>query len=92
MSNYTFNSLSSLDFEGLTRDLLQKEWIVHVESFKSGKDQGIDLRCTSINGGKTIIQCKHYVESGYEPLIRDLKNKELPKVKLCKPSAIMGHF
>lgn len=86
MSNYDFHSLSSRDFEELTRDLLQQELHIHIESFKEGKDQGIDLRYSSMDEGTTIIQCKHYVTSGFKVLIRDLKNKELPKVKQLFPS------
>ncbi len=85
MSNYDFHSLSSRDFEELTRDLLQKEWSIHIESFKEGKDQGIDLRYSPLSNGETIIQCKHYVGSGFKALVRDLKTKELPKVKLLSP-------
>lgn len=86
MSDYDFRSLSSKDFEEVTRDLLQKEWGIQIESFKEGKDQGIDLRYSPLNNGDTIIQCKHYVGSGFKALIRDLKTKELPKVKLLSPS------
>lgn len=85
MSNYDFHSLSSQDFEELARDLLQKEWNVHIESFKEGKDQGIDLRHSSLNRGSTIIQCKHYIGSGFKALVRDLKKKEVSKVKHLSP-------
>lgn len=86
MSNYDFRSLSSRDFEELTRDLLQEEWGIHIESFKEGKDQGIDLRYSPLNNRETIIQCKHYAGSGFKALARDLKAKELSKVKLLSPS------
>jgi len=86
MSNYDFKTLSSRDFEELTRDLLQEEWSTHIESFKEGKDQGVDLRYSSLNDGDTIIQCKHYVVSGFPALKRNLKKKELSKVKLLSPN------
>ena len=85
MSKYDFKCLSSVDFEELSRDLLQSEWNVHIESFKEGKDQGIDLRCYTTDKGKTIIQCKNYSGSGFNSLFRDLKNSELPKVKDLSP-------
>lgn len=44
MSRYDFTSLSSQDFEELARDILQTEWNVYLEVFKSGRDSGIDLR------------------------------------------------
>src|SRR5690348_9557058 len=44
MTSYDFRPLSGYDFEKLTRDLLQAEWNVRIESFASGRDKGIDLR------------------------------------------------
>ncbi|MDP3599253.1 MAG: restriction endonuclease, partial [Nitrospirota bacterium] len=60
MARYDFKSLSSQDFEELIRDLLQAEWKLALEAFRSGRDHGIDLRYASAAGGATIIQCKHY--------------------------------
>ena len=47
------------DFEELVRDLLQVEWNVAIEAFKTGRDGGIDLRYASAHDGTTIVQCKH---------------------------------
>ena len=47
MPNYDFTSLSSYDFEGLVRDLLQEELGITLESFTSGRDHGIDLSITT---------------------------------------------
>jgi hypothetical protein len=44
MSDYDFHQLSSHDFEEMSRDLLQAEWGVKLESFKTGPDGGTDLR------------------------------------------------
>jgi hypothetical protein len=44
MSRFSYSSLSSHDFEELARDLLQAEWGVPLEAFRSGRDKGIDLR------------------------------------------------
>ena len=41
---YDFKQLSPADFEELTRDLLQQHWGVRLEAFKTGRDQGIDMR------------------------------------------------
>ena len=52
--------MTKKDFEELTRDLLQKELNITLESFKNGKDQGIDLRYAKNSKNEIIIQCKHY--------------------------------
>ncbi len=85
MPDYDFKSLSPIDFEILVRDLLQEELSVRLESFKSGRDQGIDLRYYSNGNHTLIIQCKHYVESSYSGLLRQLKINELEKVKRLSP-------
>lgn len=54
MARYDLRQLSSRDFEELVRDLLQAEWNVSLEAFRTGRDQGIDLRRVSANGGATI--------------------------------------
>ena len=69
MSGHDFKQLSSRDFEELTRNLLQAEWDVALEMFKTGRDNGIDLRCISGAKGTTIVQCKHYAGSGYAKLL-----------------------
>jgi len=86
MSRYDFKSLSSQDFEELARDLLQAEWDVHLEAFKAGKDKGIDLRCAAAHKGKTIIQCKHFVGSGFAKLLTHLQHNEKPKIEALRPA------
>jgi hypothetical protein len=44
MPEYNFQQLSPYDLEILARDLLQVHWGVTLESFKTGRDGGIDLR------------------------------------------------
>jgi len=84
MPDYDFKTLSPIDFEILIRDLLQKELKISLESFKAGRDEGIDLRFCADNSNHLIVQCKHYAESGFKQLLRDLK-KELGKVKKLNP-------
>ena len=86
MPRYDFTSLSSQDFEDLTRDLLQAEWNVTIEAFKTGRDRGIDLRYATGDSGRTIIQCKHYAKSGSSKLIRDLRDRERPKIEQLHPN------
>ena len=85
MPDYDFHQLSPDDFEHLTRDLLQAELGIRLESFKSGKDHGIDLRHASAVNGTLIVQCKHYARTGLRGLLRDLR-KELPKVSKLAPA------
>ncbi len=84
MSSFDFGQLSPHDFELLTRDLLQARDGFQLESFKTGRDQGIDFRHAkgSLN---VIVQCKHYVGTGIDGLLRDLK-KEVPKAQRLKSS------
>lgn len=83
MSDYDFSQLSPHDFELMCRDLLQAEWGLTLESFKTGKDGGIDFRY--VRAGKHIIvQCKRFVETGFDGLMRELR-KEADKVRKLKP-------
>lgn len=84
MSDYSFETLSPTEFENLSRDLLQKELAVNLESFTSGRDEGIDLRYAAASTGEVIVQCKRHLKSG-KSLITHLKNKELSKVQRLKP-------
>jgi hypothetical protein len=85
MPRYDLRQLSSRDFEELTRDLLQSEGGLPLEAFKTGRDQGIDLRHVSPDGGSTIIQCKHFAASGYAKLLSVLRSSEVGKVRLLAP-------
>ena len=84
MPDYDFSQLSPHDFERLVRDLLQAEWGVVLESFKEGRDGGIDLRYAR-GGGNLVVQCKRYVASGYAGLLRSTRT-EAAKVALLRPS------
>lgn len=83
MQQYDFLNLSASEFENLTRDLLQKEFNVHIESFAEGPDGGIDLRFAkfSHNKSNSIVQCKRYKD--YNSLKNNLK-KEVDKLKKNK--------
>ena len=81
---YDFSSLSPSDFEDLSRDLLQAELGVRLESFTTGRDHGVDLRHTRQTGTSLIIQCKHYARSGFR-LLRSSLLTDLPKVRKLGP-------
>lgn len=83
MPQYDFLNLSPSEFENLTRDLLQKEFNVHIESFTEGRDGGIDLRFATLRYKNEIIQCKRYKD--FSSLISNLK-KEVEKVKDKNPN------
>ncbi|EZP31895.1 restriction endonuclease [Pseudomonas sp. RIT288] len=83
MPSYDFKQLSPNDFEELARDLIQARDQIILESFKSGRDGGIDFRIAraSLN---TIVQCKHYSGTGFAGLLSSL-NKESIKAKSLNP-------
>ncbi len=83
---YEFKQLSPADFEDLTCDLLQKHWGIRFESFKNGRDLGIDLRYSAVPGQNIIIQCKHFAGSTVSKLTSELRSKEAPKVTKLAPS------
>ncbi len=86
MPNYDFRTLSPFDFELLCRDLLQRDLGVRLESFTTGRDQGIDFRYAMAEGDSFIVQCKHYADSGFPSLLSNLRNKERPKLERLNPN------
>jgi hypothetical protein len=85
MSKYNYAALSPQDFEEIIRDLLQAEWGVPIEAFKAGRDSGIDLRYAKPDRGDIIVQCKHYLASGFAKLLANLTKQEYPKIEALKP-------
>lgn len=83
MADYDFASLSPFEFEHLVRDLLQAEHGRTYEAFKSGPDQGIDLRHIARDGAVTVVQCKHY--ASFSALLRAVRS-ELKKVARLRPA------
>jgi hypothetical protein len=81
---YDFHQLSPHDLEILVRDLLQAEWSVTLESFKAGRDGGVDLRYAR-GPHNLVVQVKHYVKTGLPGLLRDLK-AEAAKVVALQPT------
>ena len=87
MLDYNFQTLSPIEFETLSRDLLQMHLNLTLQSFSSGRDSGIDLRYSTTDKatGNFIVQCKRHL-STYAKLRNHLEKKELPKVKILSPS------
>jgi DNA polymerase III delta prime subunit len=86
---YNFDRLSDFDFECLVRDLLGAELGVRFEHFTRGRDKGIDLRYAPSADRKTIVQCKHYLGTGYAGLKHNIKTKEAPKVRALAPQRLI---
>lgn len=84
MPNYDFKNLSPHDFEILCRDLLNRHLSVRFQTFSAGRDQGVDLKYVTTDGGSWIAQCKHYANSKYSHLFRELE-KEVVKVEEIQP-------
>lgn len=82
MTNYDFSILQPSEFECFSRDLLQAQENIFIESFADGRDKGIDLRFAYNNDHTCIIQCKRYKE--WNELKSHLK-KEVDKVKRLNP-------
>jgi hypothetical protein len=82
---YDFSQLNDKEFEALVADLLSVYLGKRVERFKQGKDGGVDGRFYSDPDDETILQCKHYLKTGYSGLISKLKNDEAKKVTKLSP-------
>ncbi len=82
---YDFTSLSHVDFEDRSRDLIGKELGIRFEAFAPGPDGGMDGR-HAIGTRKTILQAKHYAGSRYSDLKRVMK-KERASIDRLAPDA-----
>jgi hypothetical protein len=81
--DYDFHTLSPLDFEELSRDLIQVRDKVVLETFKVGRDRGVDFRLAEA-GETLVVQCKHLRKSGFTVLLREVK-KEAVKIAGMRP-------
>jgi len=83
---YDFTTLGPEDFEALISDLLSHSWGARLESFKPGKDSGIDLRHSRIpaNEPQVIVQCKRYAPHKFNELLRSVK-RELSNLRKLQP-------
>lgn len=82
--DYDFSQLNDKEFEILTVDLLSAIYETQIERFKPGRDEGVDGRFFSDNGKETIIQCKHYLKSGYKAL-KSIAKKEKGNLQKLNP-------
>lgn len=84
---YDFSTLNDKDLEELVRDILSVKLGIDFQTFKSGQDQGIDLRYASNNNeNEIIVQVKHFLDTGMTKLKSVLKKQEAQKVKKLNPT------
>lgn len=80
MNKYDFHKLfDPMTFQDFSRDMIQIRDNIFFESFKEGKDQGIDGRYYD-DSNTVILQVKRYDRS-FSALKSYLKIDEVPKVK-----------
>lgn len=82
---YDFQNLSFDDFEQLTLDLLQKSLGIRLESFRTGRDGGVDLRFAPTQDETLIVQCKRYKPGAFAQLLSNVKREEKPKLDRLQP-------
>lgn len=85
MNDYDFSRLNDKEFEVLCTDLIGASESVRFERFKPGRDQGVDGRYFSPNGGEWILQAKHWAATPFSKLVAHLRTSEAPKVAALKP-------
>ncbi|MEU8632491.1 restriction endonuclease [Amycolatopsis sp. NPDC048633] len=86
MDAFDLGRLTDLDFEEVCKDLFEVVLGFPLEIFARGRDAGIDLRHVApATGETTVIQCKHWIKSDRQALIRYLRKTELPKVERLAP-------
>jgi len=90
MNDYDFSQLNDKEFEQLSADLLSLKLGRVVERFKPGRDGGVDGRFFR-GDGEVIVQCKHYLKSGFNLLLASLK-KEVPKVKALTAAGELADY
>ena len=81
---YDFSKINDEEYEELFKDILKSTTGENFRTFAKGRDGGIDVISTNAKN-KIIGQAKHYVKTPMTQLLKDLKNKEKPKVTRLNP-------
>lgn len=85
MNKYDYSTLNDKELEEFTCELLNAHYKLELQNFKSGQDQGIDLRyAANDNKNSVIVQVKHYT-TNFKTLYNKLKSEELKKVQQLNP-------
>lgn len=82
MNDYDFSALNDKEFENISIELISINRSNQFERFKVGKDGGVDGRFYRNDDKEEIVQCKHYLKTGYKGLISSLKNEKDKVIKL----------
>lgn len=69
---YNYSNIEDKEFENLSRDLINRALGIDLRTFSKGADGGIDGLYVEENS-RTILQAKHYLNSGTPKLISSLK-------------------
>ena len=88
---YDFSKINDEEYEELFKDILKSEIGVNFRTFSKGRDGGIDVISTNTQE-KIIGQAKHYIKTPMNKLLRDLQNKEKPKVMKLNPDRYIIAF
>jgi len=86
---HDFSALSSYDFELLCADLLGRDLDLRLETFTPGPDGGVDLRHLHSADNSLVVQCKHWLKSGWSSLKSHLENDEAETVRNLSPDRYM---
>ncbi|WP_285410214.1 restriction endonuclease [Pseudomonas sp. FR229a] len=86
MSDYDFSRLNDKEFEIFCTDLLSAREGVKFERFKPGRDAGVDGRFFKPGGEEWILQCKHWISTPLEKLVKSIADSESLKVQKLSPS------
>ncbi|MDE5423707.1 restriction endonuclease [Ancylomarina sp. DW003] len=82
---YFLSKLNDREFESLAGDIISAYLNCRVEKFKAGRDGGVDGRFW-FGEKEGVIQCKHYLKTGYQGLLSKLKSEEVNKVRNLNPA------
>ena len=74
--SYNLAVLNDKEFEDLAKELLERELGLKFENFKTGKDNGIDLRCAVTQKNEIIVQVKHLSRSKFSDLKYQIVNEK----------------
>lgn len=86
MNDYDFSRLNDKEFEIFCADLLSAREGVRFERFKPGRDAGVDGRFFRSEGDEWILQCKHWISTPLEKLVKSITASESLKVQKLSPS------
>lgn len=88
---YDFSKINDEEYEELFKDILKSTTGENFRTFAKGRDGGIDVISTNAKN-RIIGQAKHYVKTPMTQLLKDLQNKEKPKVTRLNPDRYIVAF